>query len=262
MLSTEQIHTFKRDGVLILKQFFSPEEIDRWKHQVLNYFKQPQTPADWRTTLLNTHTTSFYLDKDPTPVNHPKMQQLYACFNPHIKWQGENELVARGPEIDAEWLGARAPHLDYPVYAPLRTLANSLFYLKDVSDYGAPMMYWPGSHHIAWDYYTQHPQDYMTQGELSQDQVFKRITDRMTGPPVPFSAEAGDLLIWHALMLHSPSVNKSHSPRLAIIGRWGNQLHKGEERFDFNGDQWQHWQLNAGKCHSKQSKNPPKCATA
>ena len=241
MLNNEQIQAFKRDGVLILKQFFSSEEILQWKGQVLEHFKQPNTPEKWRSALLNTHTTSFYLDADPTPMQHPKLQQLYACFNADIEWQGENELVARGPEINAEWLGARAPHLDYPVYAPLRTLANSLFYLNDVSEFGAPFMYWPGSHHIAWDYYVKNPHDYMTQGDLSQDQVFKRITDLMPEQPVAFSAEAGDLMIWHSLMLHSPSVNKSHSPRIAIIGRWGQQLLSQEERFNFNESKWQHW---------------------
>lgn len=244
MLNQQQIDRFKQTGVLIIRNFFTDSEIKRWRQETHDYFAQPQSADDWFHALLKIPCTPFHLHNEPTPNNHPKLKALYQSLADIQHWQGDNELVARSPEIDAEWLGARTPHLDYPVYAPLRTLANNIFYLADVCDTGAPFMYWPGSHLVAWEYFKQHPEDYMSQGNRSQDQVFARITARMTNQPIPFAAKAGDLMIWHALLLHSPSVNISHSARLAIIGRWGNAIQPQEARFDFNQSPWQHWAFN------------------
>jgi ectoine hydroxylase-related dioxygenase (phytanoyl-CoA dioxygenase family) len=172
------------------------------------------------------------------------MMRLFSCLNRATDWAGNNELVVRSPEIDAEWLGPRTPHLDFPVYDRLCTLANSIFYLQDVSEFGAPFMYWPGSHKAAWDYFKKNPKDYMAQGDLSQDQVFKKITDSMPNKAIVFDGKAGDLMIWNSLLLHSASVNKSHSARIAIIGRWGNTISSNENNFDFDSDMWQSWDFN------------------
>jgi hypothetical protein len=44
-----------------------------------------------------------------------------------------------------------------------------------VKEHGGSFIYWPGSHHIAWQYFRECPDDYLAQGCRSQDQVFARI---------------------------------------------------------------------------------------
>lgn len=246
MLTEQQIETFKKEGVLIIENFFASEEIAVWKGEVCQYFHQPISDMDWFRALQQYNSSDFEFSNEPSPANHYKMGLLYCCLNNHIKWDGDNDLVLRYPDLEAKWLGARAPHLDFPVYDEIRTLANSVFYLNDVNSYGSPFMYWPGSHLLAWDYFKENPQDYMTQGELSQDNIFEKITSLMTREAIPFTGKAGDLMIWDSMLLHSPSVNKSKETRMAIIGRWGQNLQDpSEKRFDFNMDKWTHWNFNA-----------------
>jgi len=244
MLNKQQIETFKNDGILILENFFSEEEVVAWRKQALAYHDNPVTDDDWRAAIRKVNSNAFKLIDEPTPYTHPKMQALYESLAASIIWDGENELVARAPEMHREWLGARTPHLDFPVYDSIRTLVNSVFYLADVNPYGGPFMYWPGSHLDSWEYFKESPKDYMSQGDLSQDQIFERITHRASREVQSFSGKAGDLMLWHSLILHSASVNKSNSARLAVIGRWGNMLKNGETRFDFNKSIWDEWKFN------------------
>ncbi|AGC78202.1 phytanoyl-CoA dioxygenase PhyH [Nonlabens dokdonensis] len=245
MLTKEQIESFKEDGVLILRNFFPKQEMNTWRNEAHDYHKNPLTSEDWKNAIMNYSGNTFNFKNDAHPAFHNKMKDLYQCFNDQIEWNGENELVARWPEIDAEWLGARTPHLDFPVYDRIRTLANSVFYLNDVTIKGAPLMYWKKSHKVAWEYFKKHPSHYMAQGELSQGQIFEILTDAMDSEPIPFYGKAGDLMIWHSLILHSPSVNLSHDARLAVIGRWGATIKEDEFRFDFSKDIWDKWNLNS-----------------
>jgi ectoine hydroxylase-related dioxygenase (phytanoyl-CoA dioxygenase family) len=165
---------------------------------------------------------------------------VYGALHRTAHWHGENELVVRPGSDDMAWLGARAPHLDFPFAMPVRTLANNVLYLSDVEEFGGALMYWPGSHRVAWDYFRRNPPDYLAQGERSQDQVFQRLLQEVPNDPVQFTGRAGDLLIWHSLLLHSASVNKRPSARVATFGRWGIGL--GDEPFyDFGSDMWSYW---------------------
>lgn len=244
MLSEKQISSFKNDGVLLIKNFFSKEEIEAWREEVHHYYHYPKTDLDWKNAIMKYPGSHFSLQNDADPSSHIKMKALYNCFHDEIKWIGESKIVARRPEMGAEWLGARTPHLDFPVYANIRTLANSVFYLNDTTETGGPFMYWKGSHITAWNYFKKNPKDYMAKGDLSQGQIFEKLTKMMDSEAVAFYGEAGDLLIWHSLLLHSPAVNLSHQARLAIIGRWGTQINEHESRFNFEKSIWENWGEN------------------
>lgn len=243
MLSEKQIESFKKDGVLILRNFFSRKEIKIWNDEVHQYYKNPKTSSDWKNSIMKYPSSSFSFNNEPSPSIDSKMKSLYHCFHNKIKWHGDSELVARRPELDAEWLGARTPHLDFPLYAKIRTLANSVFYLNNTSPKGGAFMYWKSSHKIAWEYFKKYPKDYMAKGDLSQGQIFEKLTGLMDDNPIAFHGEAGDLLIWHSLLLHSPSVNLSNKARLAVIGRWGKPIEENELRFDFSKNIWDKWKF-------------------
>ncbi|WP_271782272.1 phytanoyl-CoA dioxygenase family protein [Aquimarina algiphila] len=239
MLNEKQINQFKTKGVLIIKNFFSSEEIKKWDDEVLSHFNHPKDEDEWKNIMMKTSSSNFYLKNEPTPLTCLKMKALYSSLNRFVNWEGDNDLVVRPPDSTLPWLGARTPHLDFPVYDNILTLANSVFYLSDVTSKGAAFMYWPGSHIESWNYFKENPQDYMTQGDLSQDQVFEKIHKIVKHPVKEFIGNAGDLMIWHSLLLHSPSINKSNSTRKAVIGRWGEKIDK--KRFDFNKSIWEYF---------------------
>jgi ectoine hydroxylase-related dioxygenase (phytanoyl-CoA dioxygenase family) len=240
LLTKDQIDLFKRDGVLTLRGVFSPDEIDSWRRELLTFFENPKTGDQCRDALRTRKSHDFRFDHCPTPLAHSALSAVYGGLHGTLLWNGENELVVRAGDEPAPRLGARAPHLDFPVYAPMRTLANSTIYLSDVKEHSGSFIYWPGSHHIAWQYFRECPDDYLAQGSRSQDQVFGRIKARMTSPPVEFVGSSGDMMIWHSLILHSASVNKGSEARLALFGRWGAPLADGPI-YDFNADMWRHW---------------------
>jgi hypothetical protein len=244
MLTVQQIETFKRDGAVILRGFFSPREVQDWREEIDRYFQFPATGDEWRAALRKHQSDNFHLGTDPTPVLHSALRDVYRTLHATASWTGENELLVRPAEEPVPWMGARAPHLDFPIAAPIRTLANNVIYLSDVYEHGGSFMYWPGSHHIAWEYFRHHPLDYLSQGERSQDQTFEVLGHEMTRNPVEFTGQAGDLLIWHSLLFHSASVNTRAETRLALFGRWGVPLAPGDEKiYNFDRDMWAYWVL-------------------
>lgn len=241
MLTPQQVETFRRDGVLILRGFFPPRQVEGWREEIAGYFEAPATGDEWRAALRKHKADDFHLSTDPTPVLHGALRDVYRSLHATAPWAGENELLVRPAHEPVPWLGARAPHLDFPIAAPVRTLANSVIYLSDVHERGGAFMYWPGSHRIAWDYFRRNPLDYLSQGERSQDQTFAILGQEMACEPVEFTGRAGDILIWHSLLFHSASVNTRAETRLALFGRWGVALGPDEEIYDFDRDMWAYW---------------------
>lgn len=241
-LSSVEIERFQRDGVLLLRGFFPKCSVKAWNREALDFFDNPRNGEEWRRALRLHKADDFHLAADPTPMSNPYLSSVYRSLHAKADWTGENELVVRPGDQDAPWLGARAPHLDYPIAVPVTTFANTTFYLNDVRERGGAFMYWPGSHHVAWLHHRRHPEDYLARGPRSQDQTFEILTKTMPREPVEFTAEAGDLLIWHSFILHSASINTLPETRLAVIGRWG------VPRFDytpwnFDADIWSSWEF-------------------
>jgi hypothetical protein len=229
----------------MLPGLYEPEEVAAWLLQVETYFGTPKSPEEWQKALRTSRSNTFRLTNDPTPRSHPALAGVYASFHSSAEWTGDNELVTRAGNDPAPWLGARAPHLDFPVYAPLRTLINSVTYLSRVDTRGGAFMYWPGSHRIAWDYFRRNPNDYLSQGERSQDQIFELLTREMEREPVEFTGNRGDVLIWHPFLLHSGSINKREETRLAIFGRWGVPVEE-QPIYDFSREMWSYLHLSSG----------------
>jgi hypothetical protein len=240
MLTTEQINTFQRDGVVVLRGFIPPAEIGGWREQIVEWFGRPVDRNEWRAALASRRPDDFHLLPDPVPGVHPGITRLYQALHSTAPWTGHNQLIVRPGNDPAALEGPRLAHVDIPLSGRLRTLANFVLYLSTVHESGGAFIYWPGSHRVTWDYFTYAPADYMAAGELSHNQVFERLLERATSGPVTFTGEPGDLLVWHALTIHSASVNKRPEERLALFGRWGVPLGSGQEH-DFGGDMWRDW---------------------
>jgi hypothetical protein len=241
MLTAEQLEEFRRTGVVILRGFYSTEEVTRWRRDAIEHFGNPAAEMDWNDALQRHEHSSFRVSDDPTPATDERLRRLFASLGTS-DWTGNNELIVRPPQPDTPWLGARAPHIDFPVGVPIRYLANTLTYFTPIESRGGAFMYWPGSHLVAWRHFAEYPLDYLSRGERSQGQTFELLMPRMPGQPVEFLGRPGDLLVWHHLLFHSPSVNKRPTTRLAYFGRWGQALDDDEPLYDFSGSPWR-WRM-------------------
>lgn len=243
MLSVKQVKTFKRDGVLILPGFFSQEEIACVVDKIHRYFKTPIGAEGWRAAICRTPASNFGSHHLLSPLTSKRMSALYRSLHQEITWVGMDDLVIRPGGQSAG--GVRGPaHLDFPVAHPIRTLANNVVYYTDVSRGGGEFIYWPGSHYLAWDYFSEHPHDYLAQGELSQDQIFEKIYRRLPMSPAHFVGKRGDLLIWHSLLMHAGSYSALPQTRIATIGRWGIQV-QGKNLYNFAMDMWKYWEFSS-----------------
>jgi hypothetical protein len=240
VLTTLQIEEFMREGVLRLENLFPTQDVARWQREIFDLFHHPTDEEAWRKAVVTYKSGNLRLTDGPSPVTHPIMREVYRDLHIGANWIGKAELRVRAPDIDVPWTGARTPHLDFPMFGSIRTLANNMVYLSEVTDRGGAFMYWPGSHRIAWDHFTRYPEDYRAQGERGSEEIFELLCREMTREPVQFLGGPGDTLIWHSLTLHSASVNLSSVGRLALIGRWGTPL-EGRSHFDFTRDMWAEW---------------------
>lgn len=238
MLTREQKEEFQERGVVVLRGFFADEAVG-WRREAQAFYDYPAIP--WEEGIRRHRHTDFRLRDEPLPSRHGRMSALLRGLNPGLEWTGEHELIVRAPEPEGRWLGPRAPHIDFPVGKPIRLLANTVVLLSDVRPRGGAFMYWPGSHHAAWSHFRDHPLDYMARGDYGQDAVFARVLERVRDEVVEFTGEAGDLLLWHHLLVHSPSVNLRDEARIALFARWGLARPFDEEPFDFAGPMWQFW---------------------
>ena len=245
MLSSRQIEEFREQGCLILRGFYAPQEIDRWRRQVLDYVGHPADAAGWRSAMAACKGDSFQPDPDLSPALNPRLSSVYEALYGTPKWTGRTRLIVRAGRDEAEWRGPRLPHIDIPYNAPVRTLINNVTYLSTVRSRGGAFIYWPGSHRIAWDYFREFPEDFMAEGERTWNQAYEAVTGRMTSDPVEFLGEPGDVLIIHSLTLHSASVNKNDETRVAIFGQWGVETDL-PRRHEFHRDMWDGWPVRDG----------------
>lgn len=245
MLSSQQIEAFRQHGVIILRAFYTPEEVRHWRAQVLDYVGHPTDADSWRDAMAACKGDSFQPEPDISPALHARLSGVYERLYGPAQWAGRTRLIVRAGRDQAEWRGPRLPHIDIPYNAPIRTLINNVTYLSKVEERGGAFIYWPGSHRIAWDYYREYPEDFMAEGERTYNQAYEAVTERMTSDPVEFVGEPGDVLIIHSLTLHSASVNKRDETRVAIFGQWGVETDL-RRRHEFDRDMWEGWRIAEG----------------
>ncbi len=246
MISKEQCEEFAKHGAIVLKDFFSPREISDWRQEIEAHFSKPNSGQEWADAVRRYSHSQFHLRDDPTPNSHTKLQAVFSTLFDEIVWTGINELVVTPPEPGIPWLGGRAPHVDFPVGCPERNLINITFYMSDVDPFGGAFSYWPGSHKIVYDYFSENPYDYLSRHNRSQDQVFEMIMERIESELVEFTGNSGDILIWNNFLMHSATVNMSENTRIAIIGRWGNIPEAEHEHFNFTRPIFDEWALAKG----------------
>lgn len=225
MLTPDQLLSFHRDGFLTLRGFLGAQQAGEIREAVEAHFGRPADGDGWRRALLG-RSINFRPPGEPAPDPGSRLARLFDCLAPNEKWDGGNELCVRPASEVSGLRGPRAPHLDFPFAAPIVLLVNSMLYVTPVRPAGAAFMYWPGSHHASWRYFRRIPEDYLARGTRGQDAVFRLLTEEIETKPVEFVGEAGDLLVWHPLLLHSASVNHSAITRIAIIGRWGRAVNE------------------------------------
>ena len=248
-LSEAQIESFKTHGFVVLPGLIDTAVRREWKRQIEADLGAPpdaeaaaaalkdRWPASKDTSVLQDYRFSDGFDFHRLDGVRAVLEQMGAgCFrpregdgNPHILW----------PVPGADWAVAADGHVDgYAGGRWFSFMCGATTYLYDVGPRQGGTFLWPGSHLRIWRYYRAHPQA-VSAGECPErDAAFGAIAAEQ--PPVEATMAAGDVLLWHHNLYHSPSKNAGQRPRWAFFVRCHHER-EVQMRHEAPRDPWTHW---------------------
>lgn len=230
-LTEQQKQRFDEDGYLLLKQVYSPEQVqearERLNHLLLNpegahprmQFKyesgqalRPPPPDNPRRIWMIKDTPLggdwwFRLISDSRILD-----PVVDCLGPDINFHGGFARVKPpGYRSHQVW------HQDWPHDRHTRPeLVSALLYLDDTWEGAASTHVVPGSHKL---------------GEWPHNEELL-IPDAVVGTPgLPLCAQAGDIALLHVMLVHRAGRNETSQNRSCLISeyktaetqdRWGN----------------------------------------
>ncbi|MDQ0586633.1 ectoine hydroxylase-related dioxygenase (phytanoyl-CoA dioxygenase family) [Variovorax paradoxus] len=235
LLSVEQKQFFDTNGYIILERFFNEVQVSEFKQRI-DHFWMDRGKG-------NPLTIDCYLDrKDPNSrwlfreVHGDARNHPYKLNDTHLV-DGliqEFSISERLAKILKELLGAPAsvcnsllfergsqqgPHFD-TFYMPSKTpnkMCASWIAIDPVTDANGPLFYYPGSH-LMEPYKFSDGTLRATQEEFpkAMDFIRKKLEEHDL-KAVHFYPNPGDVLIWHAQLLHGGSAIKDMSQTRASL---------------------------------------------
>ena len=240
-LSPAQIDAFKTDGHLILPDVIDADLLATWRDQFWSYVGcRPDEPESWPD-----QTGGF--KPDPLFGDLPQMQAISRQLGGDRFQGGGCGVIVRWPEESRDWTIPETGHIDgYPGEGCQAVLmVGATTYLYDVEEGGGPLIYWSGSHYPTHRYFLKYPDQ--IEGTFRETQAFEErgwaiFSDSSPHPPRPFTASAGDVILWHGWVSHCGSSNVNDLPRVGLFARW---THKDEPKIKaaIPGDLWHYWAI-------------------
>lgn len=244
-LSTEDKNCFKENGCLIVRGVLSPEQI------------QAAQDALWENIEADRNDPATWVEasqRSPTPATHPAIRAtvhespIFAMMEEMV---GKDQLnpssagpALRFPSKGQTWSLPERGHLD-GYYTPTNGVPegtvgymtiNVTIYVEDIDSKGGCFTYWPGSHHVAHEYFKTHSL-LSVQGGVSSD-----IYPAGEFPEGrEFVGQAGDAMFWHGQLFHTGSKNINRNIRMALIGRFSRK-DANDIRFETCDEEWVHWE--------------------
>lgn len=157
-------------------------------------------------------TEAFLVDR---LANHPHMLAVAGAFIglPVKRARRVRGIYCVFPKPPAA-RGRYGPHADY-----MAAHLGAVIIVDSIPPHAGGFTVWPGSHkrlHLHWD--TVHGgtiSDEKSEGfRLTRDAILREVT------PVELTGEAGDVIFWHARLLHSAGINlsaESDNPLVRVI---------------------------------------------
>jgi len=192
--------SFERDGVLVLENFFSSDELAGVREAIGRMLLTPRKTADvdrpsyWKRFETNPIPLGMEAEKEPSFIQLKQNQKMNALTEALLGkgFQQNNLLVMATPKgIGQAW------HQDCPPDPKQKDYTvNRLIYPSDVRPESGSVVFVPGSH---------------LKGAIPPG----GNQDSMEGE-VRLNPKAGTLVILHSLTYHRVTLNETETPRLSI----------------------------------------------
>ena len=259
VITADQKRFFDTNGYLVLPGVFSAEIIDRYKAHLDELWEYRSQQRDVAIDLyfnLPEEARSYFSKAPIEARSHPyKILDLHlvdpavqdACTEVHVvgairSLLGANPLVCNS--LIFEWGSQQYPHFD-TFFMPSATkdmMAASWIALDRVTETNGPLYYYPKSHLIE-PYRFSHGKINAIFSEVKTGgaEHINKIVEQHGLEKELFMPEPGDVLIWHAQLLHggSPIVNPSEKRRSIVTHYWTElDYPDAEQRIDLGEGRW------------------------
>ncbi len=216
----DEVKRWKEQGYVHLKNFFSKDEINLMEYKTENLWNSNK--GEWRfgdrrvlSAFEDVETWNFFHQKEFYSVVSMLLGQEAILVN--------NISFLRGD--------AQPVHSDsfYMSTYPIGKLIGSWTALEDIHEDAGPLCYIPGSHKLP--YVTNNTINncgnfWKTGANGDEDYILKVkeiITENKLTPKYHL-AQKGDLLLWHANLLHGGSkINDSNKTRKSMVGHFAGK---------------------------------------
>ena len=212
----QELIRFVEEGYMILEGFYSEEEVDVLNQEIDHLLAEGKTDYNYTgRKVMDAFKLSSVVDR--SYFRNPRLIKLleFVMGRKIVPFQTIN--FTEGSEQRA--------HSDsiHMTTEPLGYLIASWIALEDIDEKSGPLFYYPGSHRLPF----VSCQDYLsgnttfTIGNKSYKRYEDKIEDLLKGEVFEkkyFLAKKGDVLIWHANLLHggSPIKQKGKSRKSMV----------------------------------------------
>ena len=214
-----QLQQFVEDGYMILKGFYSEEEVDRLNGEVDRLLKEKRANFNYTgRKVMDAFRLSPLIDQQY--FRNSRMLQLlqFVMGQAIVPFQTINFI--RGSEQRA--------HSDsiHMTTAPEGYMIATWTALEDMHQGNGPIVYYPGSHRLPYLTCEDYPSGNSKWRIGSHSN--KRYEDRVEAlikehqlKPAYFLGKKGDVLIWHANLLHGGSkINREGASRRSMVAHY------------------------------------------
>ena len=210
----EQVSSFSNNGYAIIKSFFSEAHVDEINDEVDRMLKSGEASFRYQNKIM------FAIHKSDLIKNMGADKDLLTVLN-HL--QKENTTLFQS--INFKTGSNQRTHSDaiHMSTFPRGKMIAVWVALEDMSTENGPLHYYPGSHKLPYvmnddfgnvgDRFWLGPKDYSDYEDKIQEIIDKRGLEKKV-----FVASKGDVLIWHANILHGGErVKDPESTRKSVV---------------------------------------------
>lgn len=221
------LRQWRRDGYLIISQFFDAATIDALNQEVDHLLEKGEVQ-------LNPWGKIMFANKQSQLINNitrdQRLQTLLSCLlgKEVLPFQTINFIHGSQQRAHSDSI--------HMTTHPLGYLSAAWIALEEITDQNGPLFYYPGSHRLPYlmndGYRHQNSRTQLDpQAYKHYEDKLEQIIDTNQLKRKTFCAQKGDVLIWHANLIHggSPIIDPQSTRKSMVIHFYAKEVIKYHE---------------------------------
>jgi ectoine hydroxylase len=213
-----QLERWPRDGFMVLKRYFSPERVDAINADLERLLDDGTIKYHFRgERIMNSFRSS---EPVRSAVHDQELQRLLGFVLGREVTLFQTINFFRGSQ--------QHPHSDsfHMTTEPMGYLVGIWVALEDISSDSGPVVYYPGSHRLPYvmtEDFEQESNSLFLSADKDRHYVRKmdEVVEQAGIEPVEFTAGKGDVLVWHANLIHGGRpIGREGATRKSLVAHY------------------------------------------